>query len=393
MIDGVLCDGCVRINHASTVNVADASFEAIRFGAAGPQLLCDDTEASSTAGLGEGFRGDGGSAGDGHCHQGSARVGMVKAVPPPPSRLLLYRFDPPAASRGGTCLVLCAEEAFFQAFEAQPPVLRIREDAGAGSRMLQAVDCWRAFCDSSCSAGGGASTFPARYAAYGHYRRRGWVVRSALKYGAEYALYRGAPDEVHAGRCVVLCRALQPACGTPNQSGGPHAHACVGEGEVINQSEQDKCDVNCHSAASVRSLRAQPTWKEIQAWSRVLTGVAKRLVLCCLHVPPPRPALGASMNTLGSSFMPDALRMQLEAAFGSLPRVAAELLVTPTRNDTNLNGDDRGTPKRDRTKVASNCPSGTETAGNTEGLPWKKRGKRDGVSRKGGANALRKAIT
>ena len=136
MIDGVLCDGCVRISDASTVNVADAAFEAIRFGAAGPELVCDDTEASSTAGLDQEFGGGRESAEDWHGHKINASAGMAKAVPPPPSRLVSYRFDPPTASRGGTCLVLCAEEAFFQAFEAKPPVLRIREELEGNSYPL-----------------------------------------------------------------------------------------------------------------------------------------------------------------------------------------------------------------------------------------------------------------
>ena len=279
-------------------------------------------------------------------------------------------------------LIRLARSSACLRMAADPPTLRIREDAEPESRVLGPVACWRAFCGSSYGARGGASMFSARYAAYGHYRRQGWVVRSAQKYGAEYALYRGTPDEVHAGRCVVLCRALGSV---PDHSGTPaHDRFCGGVGS--DGCEARQCEArrsghgrgtsgdDGHYLASKCALRAQPTWKEVQAWSRVLTGVAKRLVLCCLHVPTSSRTLGgAGANKSGSSCMPDALRLQLQAEFGSLPSVAAELLVTPTRNESNLNGDQCGTPKRERTKATSKPASSAKTAGKAEAPPRKKR--------------------
>eukprot|EP00929_Paragymnodinium_shiwhaense_P074467 TRINITY_DN38121_c0_g1_i1.p1 TRINITY_DN38121_c0_g1~~TRINITY_DN38121_c0_g1_i1.p1 ORF type:complete len:262 (+),score=58.29 TRINITY_DN38121_c0_g1_i1:120-905(+) len=41
--------------------------------------------------------------------------------------------------------------------------------------------------------------FPRRYAAYRHLRREGWTVRpAAVKFGADFSLYAGRVDEVHA---------------------------------------------------------------------------------------------------------------------------------------------------------------------------------------------------
>jgi len=47
--------------------------------------------------------------------------------------------------------------------------------------------------------------FPQRYAAYRHFRLKGWVVRpDALKFGADFLLYDGRIDEVHSRYEVLL---------------------------------------------------------------------------------------------------------------------------------------------------------------------------------------------
>lgn len=47
--------------------------------------------------------------------------------------------------------------------------------------------------------------FPKRYAAYRMLRLQGWVVRlGALKFGADFMLYDGSPDKVHARYIVII---------------------------------------------------------------------------------------------------------------------------------------------------------------------------------------------
>lgn len=47
--------------------------------------------------------------------------------------------------------------------------------------------------------------FPRRYAAYRKLRSDGWVVRlNALKFAADFMLYDGTPDEVHAHYAVII---------------------------------------------------------------------------------------------------------------------------------------------------------------------------------------------
>lgn len=53
--------------------------------------------------------------------------------------------------------------------------------------------------------------FPQRYAAYRHFRRKGWIVRpDAFKFGADFLLYDGEPDEVHAQYAVLLAQPHMP---------------------------------------------------------------------------------------------------------------------------------------------------------------------------------------
>eukprot|EP00439_Symbiodinium_sp_Y106_P045720 s47_g5.t2 len=47
--------------------------------------------------------------------------------------------------------------------------------------------------------------FPSRYLAYRHYRLQGWTVcPDSLKFGADFLLYDGRPDEVHADYALIL---------------------------------------------------------------------------------------------------------------------------------------------------------------------------------------------
>eukprot|EP00933_Yihiella_yeosuensis_P022825 TRINITY_DN17892_c0_g1_i2.p1 TRINITY_DN17892_c0_g1~~TRINITY_DN17892_c0_g1_i2.p1 ORF type:complete len:156 (-),score=23.41 TRINITY_DN17892_c0_g1_i2:70-537(-) len=48
-------------------------------------------------------------------------------------------------------------------------------------------------------------TFLQRYVVYRHYRLAGWTVRlDSLKFGADFLLYDGRQDEVHADYAVIL---------------------------------------------------------------------------------------------------------------------------------------------------------------------------------------------
>ena len=93
------------------------------------------------------------------------------------------------------------------------------------------------------------SQFPLRYAAYRHYRSRGWVVRPGVRYGATFVLYRDHPDAIHGEYCVLV---QQPSCA--------------------------------------------PSWTELQALTRLMIDISKALVLCQVLAAPQK--AGADCTTL-----------------------------------------------------------------------------------------------
>ena len=126
----------------------------------------------------------------------------------------------------GLCLRLSLLEAYYLAFELQRLSVHsgssmvgerdaglsqstdVRADSTAGggggasggeSPKLQTTgllkeDCWHTFCAAS-------SNFPHRYAVYRSLRRAGWVIRTGLKYGTDFALY--APADSPAGHAML----------------------------------------------------------------------------------------------------------------------------------------------------------------------------------------------
>ncbi|KAI8592144.1 tRNA intron endonuclease [Geranomyces variabilis] len=59
--------------------------------------------------------------------------------------------------------------------------------------------------------------FAVKYAAYHYYRSRGWVVKSGIKFGAEYVLYKRGPIFRHSDYAVAVIPALD--------AGDPEGHS------------------------------------------------------------------------------------------------------------------------------------------------------------------------
>jgi len=58
-------------------------------------------------------------------------------------------------------------------------------------------ECWQLFCTTN-------PKFIYYYAAYHYYRGSGWCVKSGLKYGTDYVLYRKGPTYFHAEHAVII---------------------------------------------------------------------------------------------------------------------------------------------------------------------------------------------
>ncbi|ELR15886.1 tRNA intron endonuclease, catalytic Cterminal subfamily protein [Acanthamoeba castellanii str. Neff] len=147
----------------------------------------------------------------------------------------------------GEFLQLGLEETFYLIAElrclkviridrAQPP-----QPSAQAWRFMGVDECWSAF----CAAQGG---FAYTYAAYRHYRQHNWVVKSGIKYGTDFVLYRRGPAHYHAEWSVVV--------------------QASGEGVVCGQ-----------WSAGGRQL----SWRNLATLNRLSEQVAKGLLLCSVE--------------------------------------------------------------------------------------------------------------
>lgn len=138
-------------------------------------------------------------------------------------------------------LQLGAEEALYLAAEAK--VLSV---VNTKAVILTENELWVHFSQLNHS-------FPARYAAYAHYRTGNWVPNSGLKFGVDFLLYKESPLSYHSSFAVVVKEEFQ------------------GEDELHSSSEQLKG----------RGL----TWREVITQDRVAESAGKDLLIC--HVTKP----------------------------------------------------------------------------------------------------------
>jgi len=118
------------------------------------------------------------------------------------------QWDAPPEARG---VRLAPEEAFLLAHE-----LGCLEVVPEGS------DCPLAPPELWAALRAAAPGFSEAYAAFRHFLAKGWFVRSGLSYGADYVLYRGHPEIVHAEFAAVVQRVppLAAAGGTAASGAG-----------------------------------------------------------------------------------------------------------------------------------------------------------------------------
>uniref|UniRef100_A0A1E1XDB0 tRNA-intron lyase n=1 Tax=Amblyomma aureolatum TaxID=187763 RepID=A0A1E1XDB0_9ACAR len=88
-------------------------------------------------------------------------------------------------------LQLFFEEAYFLSYGLGCLIVK------DGDEDLELLKLWQKLC-ALCD------NFPARYAAYHHFRSKGWVVRAGSKFAADYLLYKDGPPFYHASFSVVV---------------------------------------------------------------------------------------------------------------------------------------------------------------------------------------------
>lgn len=109
--------------------------------------------------------------------------------------------------------------------------------------------------------------FMVSYVVYHHYRSLGWVVRSGVKFGTDYLLYRRGPAFSHAEFAV---------CVVPSYIGSYWS-------ERSETSEEQQRSL----VVEKKSTREGKSWHALHALNRVQAQVHKQLVLCYVDIPPP----------------------------------------------------------------------------------------------------------
>ncbi len=144
-------------------------------------------------------------------------------------------------------LQLSLEEAFFLSYALG--VLEVRN----GSTKLDSHEILRSFCNLTTSPPG-FNLFLVRYVAYHHFRTSGWVVKSGVKFGVDFLLYKRGPSFSHAEFGIVLL---------------PTLHASIGEGSP------------------------QLNWHQLHCINRVNAQVRKTVILVYVEIIETRKALEA----------------------------------------------------------------------------------------------------
>ena len=143
-------------------------------------------------------------------------------------------------------LFLMPEEAFYLAAELK--ILQVSPSNDPSTPNLPPDKLWRRLCEKI--------RFPFTYAVYWHYRKKGWVPKTGLKFGVDFILYKDGPDSYHSSYAVLVTEGFEEGRGA----------------SVID-------------SAGCGGKMEKPRWMDIIAHCRVCESTAKELVVVCVTVP------------------------------------------------------------------------------------------------------------
>lgn len=89
-------------------------------------------------------------------------------------------------------LMLSLQEAFFLSYG-----LGCLQVIGSGDKMLTIEECWNLFTKMD-------KKFVPKYVVYHYFRSKGYIVKSGIKFGGDYVLYREGPGVMHSDYIVVV---------------------------------------------------------------------------------------------------------------------------------------------------------------------------------------------
>eukprot|EP00878_Enallax_costatus_P014238 GHUV01014893.1.p1 GENE.GHUV01014893.1~~GHUV01014893.1.p1 ORF type:complete len:524 (+),score=214.67 GHUV01014893.1:625-2196(+) len=134
-----------------------------------------------------------------------------------------------------------------------------------------------------CAAASDQLAFVSQYAAYHHFRSKGWLPRSGLLYGADYVLYQLHPEHAHSDFVVsVLVERRNAETETPadaqQEIGGSQAKQADSTADRIEQGMLQQLSSN--------GIRSGMSWLDAPILQRLARQVLKHLLLLYVVVPP-----------------------------------------------------------------------------------------------------------
>jgi hypothetical protein len=176
-----------------------------------------------------------------------------------------------------------------------------------GQQPLAPAELWSWCCSN---APGSALAFVSRYAAYKHFRCKGWLPLPGLLYGADYVLYKLHPDLAHSDFLVLVMveRPEPTAAAAAAAAGGaaagqqqqqqqpPVMDGGSRRGAVQLSEQQQQLQLGQHelsvlggdgssSAAGEGSVCTQLTWLDAHIMQRLARQVLKQLLLLYVVIP------------------------------------------------------------------------------------------------------------
>ncbi|KAL0483807.1 tRNA-splicing endonuclease subunit [Acrasis kona] len=150
-----------------------------------------------------------------------------------PQQVVEFSLDDDTKEQIREELLLTLHEAFYLVYALG--CLQVTHQG----KVLTIHECFEKFCEME-----GYEFFLSRYASYHYFRCRGWIVKSGVKYGCDFMLYRLGPELDHSKYCTRIV-------------------------PIINGQKDEM------------------PWKELQHQSRLSISVAKILVVTSVRIDTP----------------------------------------------------------------------------------------------------------
>jgi hypothetical protein len=177
----------------------------------------------------------------------------------------------------------------------QPQQLQAQQQQQHVQQPLSPAELWGWCC---CNAPGGVLSFVSRYAAYKHFRCKGWLPLPGLLYGANYVLYKLHPEWAHSDFLVQIMLerpAAAAAAAAADGAEGPYSEQQDGiETEKALQKEQQpsglqsdvlgNADVGS-TAGEAGGGSTQLTWLDAHIMQRLARQVLKQLLMLYVVIP------------------------------------------------------------------------------------------------------------